>query len=252
MTTTATPVTEIPKLRHREAMALAATEYDRTLGLVRSLKPHDWSAHVADCPEWDVRALVAHELGAAESFATMREGMRQDRAARKAATDRGMAYIDAWTALQVEAREGLDHQALLRAVEDAFPRALRGRRRTPAPVRAFPMKFPEPIGRRMPMGYLIDTIGVRDVWMHRVDVSRATGRGLVLTPDHDGRIVADVVGEWARLHGKPFRLLLRGPGGGEYGHGEGGDEIEIDAVEFCRILSGRGTGEGLLSQQVPF
>lgn len=26
----------------------------------------------------------------------------------------------------------------------------------------------------------------------------------------------------------------------------------LDAVEFCRILSGRGTGEGLLSRHVPF
>jgi hypothetical protein len=26
----------------------------------------------------------------------------------------------------------------------------------------------------------------------------------------------------------------------------------LDAVDFCRILSGRGTGDGLLVQQVPF
>lgn len=32
----------------------------------------------------------------------------------------------------------------------------------------------------------------------------------------------------------------------------GGEEITLDAVEFCRILSGRGDGNGLLTQAVPF
>jgi len=31
-----------------------------------------------------------------------------------------------------------------------------------------------------------------------------------------------------------------------------GPELEFDAVEFCRVLSGRGNGTGLLAEQVPF
>jgi hypothetical protein len=91
--------------------------------------------------------------------------------------------------------------------------------------------------------------------MHRVDIARATGHGLVLTAEHDGRIVADVVAEWARRHGKPFTLHLEGPVGGAFtsGAATGTDEpITLDAVEFCRILSGRAIGAGLLSQEVPF
>ncbi len=65
------------------------------------------------------------------------------------------------------------------------------------------------------MGYLLDVILTRDPWMHRVDIARATGRDLVLTPEHDGRIVADVVAEWARRHGQPFTLTLTGPAGGD-------------------------------------
>ncbi|MDX1382582.1 MAG: hypothetical protein R3190_03005, partial [Thermoanaerobaculia bacterium] len=45
---------------------------------------------------------------------------------------------------------------------------------------------------------LFDTILTRDTWMHRTDLAEATGRPLELTADHDGRIVADVVAEWAR------------------------------------------------------
>jgi hypothetical protein len=76
---------------------------------------------------------------------------------------------------------------------------------------------------------------------------------MVTTPEHDGVLVADVVGEWARTHGQPFRLVLTGPAGGEFHHGTGGEAIgPLDAVEFCRILSGRGAGSGLLTTEVPF
>ena len=50
--------------------------------------------------------------------------------------------------------------------------------------------------------------------MHRLDIARATGHAPVLTADHDGVIVADVVAEWARRHGRPYRLELTGPAGG--------------------------------------
>ena len=48
----------------------------------------------------------------------------------------------------------------------------------------------------------------RDAWMHRLDLARATGQDPTLTADHDGVIVADVVAEWARRHGQPYRLEL--------------------------------------------
>ena len=102
------------------------------------------------------------------------------------------------------------------------------------------------------MGYLFDIVLTRDTWMHRSDIAKATGRPMELTAAHDGRIVADAAAEWARRHGKPCTLHLTGPAGGTFRQGDGGEEITIDAVDFCRILSGRGTGEGLLRQQVPF
>jgi hypothetical protein len=88
--------------------------------------------------------------------------------------------------------------------------------------------------------------------MHRVDISRAVGRDPELTPEHDGVLFADVVAEWARRHGHPYRLRLTGPAGGSWASGADGTELELDAVEFCRILSGRGQVSGLLAEQVPF
>ncbi len=102
------------------------------------------------------------------------------------------------------------------------------------------------------LGYLIDTIYLRDAWMHRIDTARATNSELVLTADHDGRIVADVVAEWTRRHGEPFTLELTGAAGGTFTAGGGGERIELDAVEFCRVLSGRAEGSGLMATVVPF
>ena len=100
---------------------------------------------------------------------------------------------------------------------------------------------------------LIDVIYLRDTWMHRVDTATATGAELVLTPEHDGRIVADVVAEWARRHGAPFTLELTGPAGGLFSaSGAAGEPTVLDAVEFCTLLAGRGTPTGLFTTIVPF
>jgi hypothetical protein len=52
---------------------------------------------------------------------------------------------------------------------------------------------------------------------------------------------------WPALHAAPDRAH-----GGTWARGEGGPPIETDAVEFCRLLSGRGHADGLLAIQVPF
>jgi hypothetical protein len=91
--------------------------------------------------------------------------------------------------------------------------------------------------------------------MHRIDAVRATGRTAELTAGHDGRIVSDIVAEWARRHGRPFVAELTGPAGGTYASGPGrasAERIGLDAVEFCRTLAGRAPATGLLTTIVPF
>ena len=251
MTMTATPVDSIEPIRRSEAQALAATENERVLGLLASLGEEEWSKPT-DCTGWDVRALAAHVLGGMESFCSVRQLVHVMRAARKEAG--GGSFVDAMTAVQIRERAGLSHADLLDRLAEAGPRSARFRSRTPALFRAMPMKEELLSGETetWKMGYLLDTILTRDTWMHRVDLARATGRELVLSAEHDGRIVADAVAEWARRHGQPFTLTLTGPAGGTFTKSSGGVSITLDAVELCRIFSGRGTGGGLLDQEVPF
>lgn len=73
-----------------------------------------------------------------------------------------------------------------------------------------------------------------------------------LTADHDGLLVADVVAEWAERDRQPCTLTLTGPVGGSWSFGTGGPDLQLDAVEFCRLLAGRGVADGLLAVEVPF
>ncbi len=195
--------------------------------------------------------MASHVLGAAESIASIREAAHQIRAATRL---RGY-HVDRVNAVQVIERAELTTGEIVRRLEGAAVASIRARRRLPGFIRRLPFTADIPTGReRWSLAYLMDVIYTRDTWMHRVDTARATGEILKLTSDHDGRIVADVVGDWADRHGAPFELTLTGPAGGRFMSGEGGgDTIELDAVGFCRQLSGRTPREdGLLGIATPF
>jgi uncharacterized protein (TIGR03083 family) len=248
---TTTDVTAIPAIEHREAMKLQATELDRALDLLRTLDAEQWSTQT-NCPDWDVRRMWLHVLGACEAGASMRENMHQMRAGRKRRKDLGVSLEAGLSAVQVAEREDLSPEELLERLERIAPKAVKGRTRTPRLMRAVKIGIDAPVVEKWALGYLIDIIYLRDAWMHRVDTARATGSELVLTAEHDGRIVADVVAEWARRHGQPFTLELTGDAGGVYTAGGGGESNVLDAVEFCCLLAGRGEATGLFTTIVPF
>lgn len=243
-------VGEVPKLDHAEAMVLAETEFARTVELLQHLSPDDWERPTV-CPLWNVRSMVAHVVGMAEAQASFRQFAHDFRVARRRS---GGAMIDAMNASQVRDRAELTPRQLLDRLARVAPRAVRTRRRTPALMRRMVRLRQDPpfAAERWPYGFLVDIIFTRDTWMHRLDVSRATGRDMVVTPQHDGRLVADVVAEWARRHGQPFTLALTGLAGGRWRAADGGEVIELDALDFCWTLAGRAQGRGLLTTPVPF
>lgn len=238
---------------HEQAAVLAAEEYRRCADAVAALADDDWD-RPTDCPLWTVRQLVAHVTGMALMASSPVQQFRQQRAAR-ARLRPGTPAIDALTAHQVDLFADRRPAELVALLARLGPRAARSRRRMPGFVRGRDFAERQRINgvdETWTIGYLADTILTRDPWMHRIDLARATGRPLVLTAGHDGVIVADVVAEWAGRHGRPYRLELEGPAGGRFGRADAGEVITLDAVEFCRVLSGRAPGAGLLTTQVPF
>lgn len=239
-------------LDHTTAMALQTTELARATALLGRLRPEQWSAQT-DCPAWDVRQMYLHVLGACEAGASVRQTMHQMRAAKAVQRRDGGPLEAALSSVQVSEREQLDTAQLQQRLQDVAPRAVAARRRMPGVLRrGVSMKVDGPVIERWKLGYLVDTIYLRDMWLHRVDASRATGEPMELTAEQDGVIVADVVEEWSRRHGQPYNLELTGPAGGHWEVAGDGPRLAMDAVEFCRTVGGRATGEGLLAQAVPF
>ena len=244
-------VQDIPALEHDEAMGLADADYDRMLALVDRLDGTDWT-QPTDCAGWDVKAMLGHLLGMLELQADPEDRMRQIKTAAQEVEQNGGLRLDALTALQVREHAQLGTAEVRAELHAAAPRGLAARRAMPAEFRATPYDPQLPGQAGWTFGYLFDVIHTRDPWLHRVDISRATGHDLDLSASHDGRIVADVVAEWARTHGQPFSLELTGPAGGSFIGQGGGPPMTVDAVEFCRALSGRAQGTGLLETHVVF
>lgn len=255
MTATTIDATTIQPLTHPEAMGLQEYELERTLTVLRTFDDSTW-ATATDCPAWDIRAMYQHVLGACEAGASIRENLHQLRAARAFRKKHGGPLEAALSTVQVRERVDLSPADIVERLVAIAPKTVRGRTRTPGLMRNHAsLAIDGPVHESWKLGYLIDTIYLRDLWMHRVDACHALGQPLELSAGHDGRIIADVVAEWARRHGRPFVLDLNGAAGGTFAQSPENPEAEhisLDAVEYCRILAGRAPATGLLTTIVPF
>lgn len=252
-------VAEVTRItRDSDARPIALAVYGQLLDLLDRLSEDDWRRVVPDCPAWTVADCVGHMVGAAHGHASLLQLARQMAWARRHRDEFDGNEIDALSALQVRDHADDTPAERVAALRRLAPRAVAGRMRTPGVVRArtIPVAQSGSLGPGAPpslrLGHLMDAVLTRDVWMHRLDIARATERPLVLDQDADRRVVEDVVAEWAERHGQPFRLTLTGPAGGLFRSGSGGADLEHDAATFCRLVSGRGTGEGLLATHVLF
>lgn len=240
----------VNRITRPEARVLAEEEFVRFADMAASLTPDEW-AMPTDCAGWDVRKVALHIVGSAEAQASVPEFLHQMR--------RGMPlnreidshhWVDGINELQIRERDHLSNDELIAQLHAVGPKAVKGRWRTPPPMRYVPVPFGPPIGWA-PLRYLLDVGFTRDVWAHRIDIHQVVGRPMHLTADHDGRLVADIVAEWASIHHQPFELVLQGPAGGKFTQGVDGERIEIDALDFIRTLSGRLLGTGVLRNPLP-
>ncbi len=240
-----------------DAPTLGVAVYEDLCDLLAGLSPEDWHART-ECPAWTVRDMVGHLVGAAEAYGSIGALVRQQAWARRHRGRYDGNELDAANAHQVRRHADRTPDDLLATLRRLAPRSVARRMKLPGLVRRVhvPVADTGSTATGMPatlsLGHLYDTVLTRDVWLHRVDIARATGAPLPLHAAVDGRIVEDAVAEWSARHRAPFRLHLSGPAGGTFRQGEGGPEIDLDAVEFCRVLSGRAPGHGLLATRILF
>jgi len=220
--------------------AVATAELEDCLALLRGLNDRDWAAPT-DCAGWTVHELTAHLVGQYQRLAKPGVYLRRHRRAHRRYP--GLSRLDAHNRQQIDDlgdRTGPELVAMLAVIG---PKAIRARRRVPGLLRR------QHIGRMYPeeplpddrLSYVLDVLGLRDPWMHRVDLARATVRPLALG-GHDRVIVAQVIADLGRAwRGPPTLLELTGPAGGRWmlGHGAPAATIRAEAVDYLRALSGR-------------
>jgi uncharacterized protein (TIGR03083 family) len=257
MSTTTSEVAQIlPIARGSDAAAVALDVYDQLLTLLRSLRAQDWQAGT-ECPGWSVGDMVGHLIGAAEANASVRENVRQQAWGAKHRAEHSDNPLDAVNALQVSEHRSLTPAQAVSRLTGLAPRAVDGRMRLPRLLRRVSLPIAQSgstagMPTRLQLGHLVDVVYTRDVWMHTLDIARATRRRVDLSQPVNTRVVADVVRDWALQHRQPVDLTLTGPCGGHFVAGAEGEHIELDAIEFCRAISGRRAGQGLLGQLIIF
>ncbi|HEX6873136.1 MAG TPA: maleylpyruvate isomerase family mycothiol-dependent enzyme [Micromonosporaceae bacterium] len=228
----------LPYVDRDQAAAVGAAESRAMLDLLRQLGGAHWSLRT-DCPEWDVRTMVAHLVAQCEDSIRFRTMLRREISGRRRYRDR--PAVDAHMAAQLDDHRDARGPALVERFAELWPAAVEGRRTKPALLRRITFDAGIPGLPRFSFGYLFDVVLNRDLWMHRIDLTRATGLPFVIG-EHDRQIVAQVIRDlalgWA---GPPVALELTGPAGGAWliGSGDPVASVRADAVTYARALAGR-------------
>ena len=234
---------DIPAITRIEARQLARTELDHFLALLDMLTNDDWT-QPTDCTLWNVRQMAAHQAGAYASYARLREFLRQvvfNTYMRQSALP-----VDGINRRQVEDRAQTPPADLIAELRAIGYKAIERRLNLPEFLRSLSTP-PIPQFGKLNVGYFMDAILTRDTWMHRADICRATGRAMLLTAEHDGRIVALVMRDLAPrlkplLADKSIVYELAGAAGGLYRFGGEAPPVatlSLDMLEFNRLASGR-------------
>ncbi|WP_448319920.1 maleylpyruvate isomerase family mycothiol-dependent enzyme [Streptomyces sp. CO7] len=244
--TTATIVSarDIPRTPAVQARRVNEAEIRASVDVLGSLPPEAWSRPTA-CTGWTVRDMAAHEVGQCEEL--VKPWLMFTRVRRARAEHPGLGALDGHNEVQIDDRADVPGEQLAGELERFGLRGVRSLGRMPAAARRrlrTSMIFPE--GRTLPedsMEYLHDVLVARDPWMHRVDISDATGAELVLGA-HDQEIMRQILLDLALgWTGPPCQLELSGPLAGSYRIGDlaGPPAVTLraDAVVLARHLSGR-------------
>ena len=228
----------LPQADRDQAALTGQAEGRAALALLRQLGDRDWQ-RPTDCTDWDVRALVSHLVAQCEDGLRLGTMLRRELAGRRRYPDK--AGVDAHMAVQVDDHRSEPGPGLVERFGLLWPRAVQARRRRPGALRRIKVSSGVPGMPRFSIGYLLDVIYNRDLWMHRLDLALATGQPFAIV-GHDRHIVEQVIRDLALAWSAPsITLELTGPAGGTWliGPSEPIAAIRAEATAMMRALAGR-------------
>jgi uncharacterized protein (TIGR03083 family) len=130
------------RIKRPEARVLAEEEFVRFAEMAASLTPDEW-ATPTDCTGWDVRKMVLHVLGSGDaqaSFPTFLHQLRRGVPLNKEIDSHH--WVDGMNELQIRERDHLSNAEVVAQLQAIGPKAVKGRWRTPPPVRYLPCTPP--------------------------------------------------------------------------------------------------------------
>ncbi len=229
----------IPYVTADQAFGLLQVELERFTALVETLGPDDWGKPTA-CTAWNVRDMLAHQVGGYASGTGHKEMFRQYTAKPK----KEQLPEDAVNELQLRERAGKSPAELIAELRQVGPVAIQKWAYQFRLIK--PIVAPHPVGGRLALRHLMWVIHSRDTWMHRLDICRATHHEFQQTREHDGRIAALVMRDVdillrKKLGGRAVVFDLSGVAGDVWkvGTGEAAATIQMDVLDFNIFASGR-------------
>ena len=228
-------VEDLPGLSHNQSIELGRQQIDALVRELKQLDRDDWDKPT-DCDRWAVRDIVAHVLGWAQVTPSPAEMVKLRKSSMALRKEMG-GSLDSQNEAMVLARRDMTPDQLISELENAAPRFLTFRKRAGSVVGYLPLVV-DTVGMTNAR-FLLGQIFTRDHFMHRIDISRATGKEIDLGAP-EKRIVRDLVRHWGRSSKADARLHLTGPAGDGFVTGSGSSAtITGDAIEFCRLLAKR-------------
>jgi uncharacterized protein (TIGR03083 family) len=229
-------VSELPGMDRATAQDLSVQLANALITDLAALEPREWTLPT-DCDRWLVRDIVAHIVGWNEALADFSEMTHQFAAGLRRTREFGNP-VDAQNEIQVEERRDLSTDELLERLRATSATAARRRRLVSTVIGRVPL-YHSFFGGWTNVGYVANATFPRDLFVHRIDISRATGRPLELG-GAETRLVQDIARDWFQRSGANARLELSGSAGAVFvSNGEPEATIKADVIEFVRFLFGR-------------
>ncbi len=229
-----------------EADQLATAVYAALLDDLDQVRADQWELPT-ECTGWTVRDMLAHLVGAAEGHASLLVFMRQYVWGMRHRGEFAGSSLDAMNQGQLNVLAGTPPQDLLALLRSNAPKAVAGRARRARLLGWAPISLDEAgswypgMPTKTTMGELCAVVLTRDAWAHRLDLARALDRQVRVDPAIDGRIVADIVTDWAHRHARPFTLELTGETGGLF-QSVAGDERQATRASASRSTPSTSAG----------
>ena len=233
---------DVARTDHDHVAELLAPEVEATHALLSGLTAEEWRLPT-DCAGWSVHDIVGHMIGNAEN--TLDFDLLAERIEEGGRRYPDLPRLDGMNEMAVQAWRERPAGELVSGFAQLWRKLLHVLPEMPEQAREhrFDTGYPEvaPIS----LGYVVDVILTRDMWMHRIDICRAADRTFAMH-DHDRGVVEQVLrdldDEWA---GSSFVLELGGVVTGDWQIGPDAPVATVagDALDLMRSLSGRSVPE---------